>query len=417
MAAPGIARIHGTALAAGLDWFLPREGQRGLLARKRQARTLGYRLLATRAGEYPQFGGASPAHGHRRGMRAAAAAAANAAPPGILTWHGLFRCDDGAVLHVRVLQGCIAPVTGDRLFAVAEQAVAAFRRADLERSWDARYAPAELNLGVPEFPAPGWAASRRAPRLQDTAVVPRTVFYAAGAAAAAAAIAVVAPTVLEWMRPAAPPPAQPVLALPPPGPPPGIDSTRFLAACGRARARAEIPLPGWRRSETVCGDGADSAGLLQSGDGALLVRWGHQRSWPERMRRIAERRLAALDGARGLVEGRQAIAAAPVSGYGRKEAPLAADFAEVRAALDERLGPIATSLELSRAQDPAAALLARIRPFQEWNVALETQHPLAALAARPVAHLEWTALRWLPDDTLRAEGRVRIASGTSEGGS
>jgi len=403
----GEARIGGRPCAVGLDWYLANGGPPTVRGWLSYARDLDYDRAAIRGGESGQAGFGQADAGHRAGLPAAAAAAAMAAPPGIQTWLGLLPLDDGRWLHVETSGGRVCP-SGDAVRLSAEDATAAFAAAR-RHEWDALYAPAELELpDTAPFPLGRLAAAwRAAPRVRETAAVTRPMRWGAALGAAGLAAALLWPALQDrWLSPAEI--AEAVTAPPPKRPPPGIDSGAFLAGCAAARLRAEIPLPGWNRAETVCGDRLPSRGLAGSEEGALLVHWSHGRPVP-RLRRVAEARLAGLREAQGVVDDRDAFAAAPVAGYRLEELPLGRSLREVRREIDERLGPIAESFELRQASDVAVGR--RVIPFDEWRLTLRTRHPVAELMNRPVAHLEWTRLRWVGDGELVAAGRIRINRG------
>ena len=409
-------QINGKSYAAGLDWYLPRDEATGVFGWLRYARELEYGLAAVRKGDYAQAAFGSAGDGLRPGLRAAAAISAASVPPGVQTWQGLIPCDDGRALHVRVNGGLIEPDAGDVVHPDIAGALEPFERMRSTRIWDALYAPEDFGIeSAKPFPMGNWPrAARRAPRLQETAKIPRPVRYAAIAGAVIAAASFALPIALDWFRPPPPPPPK-VVELPPPVPPPGVDSVAFLLACARARNRAEMPIPGWRRVETDCGHGLSSQGLVEAGDGTLLVNWRHNRERDPFMRRVAERRLAGLDGARGIVDARNAIAAAPIAEYGIAELPLAQSLTRVRRNVDERLGPIADRLQMQASAAPSASPPNTIA-FEEWTIAVETRHPIAELAARPVDHVEWLRVVWPAGGGLRAEGRIRIATGFADGG-
>ena len=110
-----------------------------------------------------------------------------------------------------------------------------------------------------------------------------------------------------------------------------------------------------------------------------------------------------------------AIAAAPIAEYGIAELPLAQSLTRVRRNVDERLGPIADRLQMQASAAPSASPPNTIA-FEEWTIAVETRHPIAELVARPVDHVEWLRVVWPAGGGLRAEGRIRIATGFTKGG-
>ena len=408
-AMPGVAEVAGRAAAVGLDWYLPSDASKGRIARARYARELGYDRAAIRGGEYAQPGFGSSRSGHRPGLPAAAVAAAAATPAGARTWQGLLPLADGRLLHVVVANGLVSPAGGDVVRASGQDAVAGFEALRADQSWDALYAPADLALpGTSPFPEDRLAETiRKAPRLQDTALVPKPYLYAGAIAALVGALAILVPLAIEQLsRPEPEPQAEEAL---PPASPPGVDSEAFLRGCSNARLRAEIPLPGWKRVETACGDGISSRGLVASGEGTLLVQWTHNRPRVAHLRRIAERRLGRMEGALGVVDEREAFGAAVVEGYSIPELRSGKSLSDIRRLVDERLGPIAATLSLIRAPEPAG-LPPNIIPFDEWLIELTTPHSVDALLERTVPHLEWLRVRWPEGGDLRAEGRIRIAA-------
>ncbi len=144
----GVFVSNGRKYAAGLIWLTSDDDFNSNLANKR-AKQLDADFYCIRSNIVGQHGFGFLAMGHRMGMAAAAAIAADSL---VGEWHGMFAVD-GKWWYVAVHADAIAP-DGDRLFLSEEEAYNFYVAQCSSYKWPRSFAPVSWNIPntVPEVP-------------------------------------------------------------------------------------------------------------------------------------------------------------------------------------------------------------------------------------------------------------------------
>lgn len=132
---PGVLKLHGQTFAVGLTWLISEDDQDTELAKLR-AKTIGADFYAFRSMIVLQQGFGYLSKGHKSGMRAAAAIAADTL---VGEWHAIFQADNGW-WYVAVHSDAIAP-EGDLFFTSEEEAYDYFISRNNAHQWPRIYCP------------------------------------------------------------------------------------------------------------------------------------------------------------------------------------------------------------------------------------------------------------------------------------